>query len=510
MQEINEYERQRQLNIKRNQELLRQLELDNILKKETNIKNNSTKKKGSDRKKEKKDYSTFPRRSSSRLLGLSLKLNDVDNKPQEIDLKEKTQQTKRVRIHGDLKLSDIIGESYDWEKARELVQEITHSIHESYEKNESAEIVDKDISQLKQKMQSLKLYKKWDPKYLKVVPERISSISIHPSITKKIVFAGDKVGNMGIWDMDGSKTDTIKDDDQEETLEEPLIHHYKLHSGSISSLKFNPFSTNILYSSSYDGMVRALHLDKELSTEIYVQQSNSLNIIPLISALTVHPKGDQIYLTTTDGQFIIKDLNSQNVTSYQLHDKKIGGLSIHTSSPYLICTASLDRTMKIWDLRTINNSKKPIHLGIYTSRLSVSSAFWNSEGSIVATSYDDTVTIFDNPNYKLWNIDTKLDDLSPTYTIKHNNQTGRWVTILRAQWHENPSSGIQKFTIGNMQRYIDIYSSKGIYLSRLGNNEEITAVPAVCQFHPTQDWVVGGSASGKIVAYLPPEEQFLM
>ncbi|CCJ29206.1 unnamed protein product [Pneumocystis jirovecii] len=508
MQEINEYERQRQLNIKRNQELLKKLELGNILKKKINIEANSTKKRTSDKKKErKKDYSTFPRRNSSRLLGLSLKLDLINNKSEETNLKKETQQTKRV--HGDLKLSEIIEKSYDWEDAKKVIQDVTYCTLKSYEKNESTEIIDKDIAQLKQKMQSLELYKKWDPQHLKVVPERISSLTIHPNITKKIVFAGDKVGNMGIWDMDGSKTNKIKNEDEEEALEEPLIHHYKLHSGSISSLKFNPFSTNILYSSSYDGIVRALHLDKELSTEIYVQQNNSLNVMPLISALTVHPKGDQIYLTTTDGQFIMKDLNSQNVTSYQLHDKKIGGLSVHPSSPYLICTASLDRTMKIWDLRTINNSKKPIPLGVYTSRLSVSSAFWNSEGSIIATSYDDTVTIFDNPNYKLWNVNTSLDDLSPTYTIKHNNQTGRWVTILRAQWHENPSSGIQKFTIGNMQRYIDIYSSKGIYLSCLGDSEKITAVPAVCQFHPTQDWVVGGSASGKIVAYLPPEEQSL-
>ncbi|KAG4300816.1 hypothetical protein PCK1_002893 [Pneumocystis canis] len=109
-------------------------------------------------------------------------------------------------------------------------------------------------------------------------------------------------------------------------------------------------------------------------------------------------------------------------------------------------------------------------------------------------------------NYELWTTNTYLGDLSPTYTIKHNNQTGRWVTILRAQWHENPSTGVQKFTIGNMQRYIDIYSSKGVHLSSLGDSKKITFVPAVCQFHPTEDWLVGGSASGKVVAYLPPEK----
>ncbi|KAG4304771.1 hypothetical protein PORY_001824 [Pneumocystis oryctolagi] len=507
MQEINEYERQRLLNIKRNQEILRKLELDNILKKQINIPSNSIKKKNSEKKKEKKkDYSSFPRRSSSRILKLSGKSELVNNESQEIYVKEEVPQAKRVCIHGDLKLSEVIEESYDWKEARKVIQDAAYCMSESCEKYESVETISKDIAQLKEKMQSLELYKKWDPQYLKVVPERISSIAVHPSITKKIIFAGDKVGNMGIWDMDGFKTNTIKNEGEEEASEMPLIHHYKMHSGTISSLKFNPFSSNILYSSSYDGIVRALHLDKELSLEVYVQENDNSHMTSLISALAIHPKGDQMYLTTSLGQFIMKDLNSQNIAFYQLHDKKIGGLSIHPFAPYLICTSSLDRTIKIWDFRTFSESKKPLPLGTYTSRLSVSSAYWNSEATIVATSYDDTVTIFDNPDYKSWTTDTCLNILSPTYTIEHNNQTGRWVTILRAQWHENPSSGMQKFTIGNMQRYIDIYSSKGVYLSRLGDPEKITAVPAVCQFHPTQDWVVGGSASGKITAYLPPEE----
>ncbi|KTW27711.1 hypothetical protein T552_02151 [Pneumocystis carinii B80] len=509
MQEVNEYERQRQLNIKRNQELLRELKLDSILKKERNNEVNPRRNKNLEKKKIRRDYSNLPRRNSSRLLGISAEPDNFKRKQGENDVKGFIEQKKRQRVAGDLKLRDIIEESYSWEVARKVIEKVALCKEEYIEKKESEEYIDKDLSKLKQKMESLELYKKWDPFYLKIVPERISCIVIHPSVEKKIVFAGDKIGNMGIWDMDGTRTDKVKNEDENGEIEGPLIHHYRLHSGLISAFKFNPFSLNTLYSSSYDGTVRAVHLDKELSTEIYVSEGENMNEPPSISALAVHPKGDTIYFTTLDGRFIIKDIHSRSASTYQLHDKKIGGMSIHPCAPYLICTSSLDRTMKIWDLRMISNSKPISHIGTYMSRLSISSAYWNSEGSIVATSYDDTITIFNNPNYKLWTNETKLENISPNCTIKHNNQSGRWVTILRAQWHENPSTGIQKFTIGNMQRHIDIYSSKGVYLARLGDPNKITAVPAVCQFHPTQDWVVGGSASGKIVAYLPPEEQSL-
>jgi len=48
-----------------------------------------------------------------------------------------------------------------------------------------------------------------------------------------------------------------------------------------------------------------------------------------------------------------------------------------------------------------------------------------------------------------------------------------------------------------MKRFVDIYAESGERLAQLGC-EQITAVPAVAQFHQTQDWIAAGTASGKI------------
>lgn len=71
---------------------------------------------------------------------------------------------------------------------------------------------------------------------------------------------------------------------------------------------------------------------------------------------------------------------------------------------------------------------------------------------------------------------------------------------LRAQWQQFPT-GPQKFCIGNMNRFVDVYNDKGDQLATLGG-ELVTAVPAVAQFHPTQDWICGGSASGKVCLWI--------
>ena len=76
-----------------------------------------------------------------------------------------------------------------------------------------------------------------------------------------------------------------------------------------------------------------------------------------------------------------------------------------------------------------------------------------------------------------------------------------FMNSLRAQWQLHPQDGVQRFCIGNMNRFVDIYTSKGQQLAQLGG-EGVTAVPAVAKFHPTQDWVAGGTASGKLCVWM--------
>ncbi len=52
-----------------------------------------------------------------------------------------------------------------------------------------------------------------------------------------------------------------------------------------------------------------------------------------------------------------------------------------------------------------------------------------------------------------------------------------------------------------MNRFVDIYAASGEQLAQLGG-EGITAVPAVAEFHPRNDWVAGGTASGKLCLWM--------
>lgn len=344
---------------------------------------------------------------------------------------------------------------------------------------------------------------------IKITPERIYSLGFHPSPEKALIFAGDKLGNMGIFDASQTAPEVNaegNDDDEEDAdTPEPAITALKIHSRTITSFVF-PADGNALYSGSYDSSIRKFDLQKGVAVEVFAPESLDMDL-PISSIAIPSNNPNLVHFSTLEGSFGRHDMRTPKDTElFQLTDKKIGGFSLHPLYPHLIATASLDRMLKIWDLRKITGkgeNRIPNLVGEHESRLSVSHASWSAAGHVATASYDDTIKIHSLLNAGSFKIGHEIDEeaMKPTSVIRHNNQTGRWVTILKPQWQERPEDGIQKFVIGNMNRFVDVYTSDGEQLAQLGG-DGITAVPAVAQFHPTKDWVAGGTASGKLCLWM--------
>lgn len=251
---------------------------------------------------------------------------------------------------------------------------------------------------------------------------------------------------------------------------------------------------NSVLTSSYDSSIRCLDLQSQVSRQLWEPDDDTVDVG--ISCIDVSPETkDVIVFSTLDGNLGRIDRRSkEKADMWSLSDNKIGGFSLNPLLPHLVATASLDRTLKIWDLRMIKGKgelRHPSLLGEHQSRLSVSHASWSRGGYLATSSYDDTVKVYDMSDAMKWKPGQDLSDkqMKPTHAIPHNNQTGRWVTILKPQWQSNPADGVEKFAIANMNRFVDIYDREGKQLGQL-DGEGITAVPAVAEFHPTLNWLV--------------------
>ncbi|KAG8409290.1 hypothetical protein J3459_017597 [Metarhizium acridum] len=213
-------------------------------------------------------------------------------------------------------------------------------------------------------------------------------------------------------------------------------------------------------------------MDLEKGTSIQVFAPSDIDTDMPISALDMaHSEPNMLYFSTLDGATSHRDRVARQ-NHEDMGYQKISGKG---------------------DLR------HPALLGEHESRLSVSHASWSAAGHIATSSYDDTIKIYDLATQAAGRQDTTYPpkQCSRNTRIHHNNQTGRWVTILKPQWQRRPHDGIQKFVIANMNRFVDVFASDGSQLAQL-DGEGITAVARGGAFHPTLDWVAGGNGSGKL------------
>ncbi|KAG5912684.1 hypothetical protein E4U42_001990 [Claviceps africana] len=355
-------------------------------------------------------------------------------------------------------------------------------------------------------MGGLSLYEQWVPNDIKITPQRVYALGFHPTEDKPVVFAGDKEGTVGIFDA--SQTPPAPDDDDDDDDDDdasglPDIAAFKTHSRTVTSFVFSPADANAVYTSSYDSSIRKMDLEKGTSVQVFAPSDADADL-PISAMDMAHSEPHTLFFSTLDGGVGRIDVRDPAGTHdmWTLSEHKIGGFSLHPLRPHLLATASLDRTLKIWDLRRVAGSgdlRHPALLGEHESRLSVSHASWSAAGHVATSSYDDTVKIYDFSDAPAWEPGRDIPPaaMEPVHRVPHNNQTGRWVTILKPQWQRRPHDGVQKLVIANMNRFVDVFASDGSQLAQLGG-EGITAVPAVAHFHPSRDWVAGGSASGKL------------
>ncbi|KAM0234262.1 hypothetical protein ACHAPO_006649 [Fusarium lateritium] len=442
-----------------------------------------------------------PTRQSSRLAGIDAD-NDTLKRKLEVEAEIVAQEAKakKLRVNGDLNLGDIYIEGKKWSAGADGIKGLFRGAQpgvRTFTEDHVKETTDKGLKELRERIGDLKLYEHWAPNEIKITPQRVYALGFHPSEDKPLVFAGDKEGNLGIFDASQTAPE-IDEEDDDAVIPDPVISAFKTHSRTISSIVFPYSDANSVYTSSYDSSIRKLDLNKETSVQVWAP-SDPDDEMPLSALDMADSKPNMLYFSTLDGSIGQYDTRTKDAELWAMSGQKIGGFSLHPLQPHLLATASLDRTLKIWDMRKITGKgdlRHPALLGEHESRLSVSHASWSPGGQIATSSYDDTVKIYEFSEASSWKTGQDIT-VEPTHKVHHNNQTGRWVTILKPQWQRRPHDGIQKFVIGNMNRFVDVFAADGSQLGQLGG-DGITAVPAVAHFHPSQNWVAGATSSGKL------------
>lgn len=348
----------------------------------------------------------------------------------------------------------------------------------------------------------------------KVVPERIYSVVCHPSPDQIIICAGDKKGHLGIWNVDQNGVETVGAEVPEKKSATDGVHLFKPHRGCISSLAWDNSGTTLL-SSSYDGSVRSFDANKQVFEEVFATYSDDdmykdklgygtdNGYSSWIQSMELDHRfesGKCFFLSTSQGGVMHIDLRSKGKLTFDqiLSNKKINTVSLHPDGN-IMATAGLSTMVQLWDVRKIpsftTSKKEPKPMSWQSAGRSINSAYFSPSGTrLLTTTQSNTLDIFDN-------VHLASGLVKPDKSIKHNNQTGRWLSTFMARWHPALFSNKEMFVVGSMQqpRTIEVFAGDGTLLRGI-RGDALSAVGGRCCFHPSADKliVVGGNSSGRV------------
>lgn len=139
--------------------------------------------------------------------------------------------------------------------------------------------------------------------------------------------------------------------------------------------------------------------------------------------------------TTTASQYgdvLIMDMRCKgkdHSVVRDLHPRKIRTVHFHPDGNTLL-TASLDQTAALWDVRKlVGPSKSQSAVATLQHTLGLTSAYFSNQGDrLVTTCNDDFIRIYNGTPAAL----ARGGKAAQPIKVKHNNQTGRWLTPFRA------------------------------------------------------------------------------
>lgn len=188
--------------------------------------------------------------------------------------------------------------------------------------------------------------------------------------------------------------------------------------GSITYITFDPLVSNSVLISSIDGTVRR-HNYAENTTKQFLNTGSFSKWY-----CSVNASRDNSLIVTGDTQgimtFVSKDLKV--LAAHKVQKGKINSLEFPKGREWLLASASLDKTVKIWDIRKID-PKNPLHDLSHDHGIN-SANFSQVDGNrLLTTDQSKELRVYKGP---LFELETR---------ITHPHRQFQHMTPIKATWH---------------------------------------------------------------------------
>ncbi|KAL0968839.1 hypothetical protein UPYG_G00272570 [Umbra pygmaea] len=200
------------------------------------------------------------------------------------------------------------------------------------------------------------------------------------------------------------------------------------------------------------------------------------------------------------GQVLLMGIDGQEIFSKRLHKAKVTHGEFNPRCDWLLATASVDHTVKLWDLRNIKDKTSYLHEMLHDK--AVNSAYFNPVdcSKLLTTDQYDQIRVYSSADWS-----------TPQRVIQHPHRQFQHLTPVKATWHpmydlivagRYPDERVCPGTL----RTIDIYDANTGQVACQLLDPNAPGIISVNKFSPMGD--VLGSGMGLNILVWTREEMF--
>nr|XP_033491871.1 DNA damage-binding protein 2 isoform X2 [Epinephelus lanceolatus] len=296
---------------------------------------------------------------------------------------------------------------------------------------------------------------------------RITCLEWHPTHPTTMA-VGSKGGDIFLWDY--------------EVPEKKTFIEGMGAGDSVTDMKFNQLNPTQLFISSMGGMT-ALRDFNGTTLTVFVH-TDELNY--WYCCLDVSVSRQMLVTGDNVGQLVLLGLDGQKIFSDKLHKAKVTHAEFNPRCDWLLATASVDHTVKLWDLRNIKDKKSFLHEMPHEK--AVNSAYFNPLdcSKLLTTDQYDQIRVYSSSDWS-----------KPQHIIQHPHRQFQHLTPIKATWHpvydlimagRYPDDRV----CPGDQRTIDIFDSNTAELVCQLQDPTVSGIKSVNKFSPLGDVIGSG------------------
>nr|XP_048708058.1 DNA damage-binding protein 2 isoform X4 [Caretta caretta] len=205
------------------------------------------------------------------------------------------------------------------------------------------------------------------------------------------------------------------------------------------------------------------------------------------STVAVGSKGGDIILW--DYEVLNKTCFIKGIWKLKLHKKKVTHVEFNSRCDWLLATASVDQTVKIWDLRNIKDKSSFLHVLPHDKPVNAAYFSPTDGAKLLTTDQHSEIRVYSSSDW------TK-----PQHLIPHPHRQFQHLTPIKATWHPRydlivagryPDPKFPGYTVDEL-RTVDIFDGNTGEMACQLHDPNASGIISLNKFNPMGDTLASG------------------